>query len=80
VPYPRCVTGKRACPPEDVGGVWGYAEFLKAIRNSRHPGHDEMLQWAGGAFDPTAFDLPSVNGMLELFEYAMAPRAIRRRS
>jgi len=21
--YPQCITGKRACPPEDVGGVWG---------------------------------------------------------
>jgi hypothetical protein len=78
VQYPHCLAGKRACPPDDVGGVWGYADFLKAIRNSRHPEHDEMLEWAGGAFDPTAFDLRGVNGMLELFEYAMAPRATRR--
>lgn len=26
--YPECIKGKRACPPEDVGGVWGYEEFL----------------------------------------------------
>ena len=80
VRYPYCLAGKRACPPDDVGGVWGYADFLKAIRNSRHPEHAEMLEWVGGAFDPTAFDLRGVNGMLELFEYAMAPRAMRRRS
>jgi len=35
--YPVCITGRRACPPEDVGGVWGYAEFLEAIRNADHP-------------------------------------------
>ncbi|MDZ4874555.1 MAG: hypothetical protein CLLPBCKN_003951 [Chroococcidiopsis cubana SAG 39.79] len=31
--YPLCLTGKRACPPEDCGGVWGYAEFLEAIQD-----------------------------------------------
>lgn len=29
--YPTCLTGKRARPPEDCGGVWGYAEFVAAI-------------------------------------------------
>ena len=28
VAYPRCIEGARACPPEDVGGIWGYADFL----------------------------------------------------
>ena len=32
VKYPRCVEGARACPPEDCGGAWGYADFLEAIR------------------------------------------------
>jgi hypothetical protein len=41
--YPRCLDGQRACPPEDVGGVWGYADFVKAIRDPRHPEHAEML-------------------------------------
>ncbi len=53
--YPRCVAGASACPPEDVGGTHGYAEFLQVIRDSRHPEHDAMLQWAGGRFDPHAF-------------------------
>ena len=54
VSYPRCIDGKRACPPEDVGGVIGYAEFLAAIHNPRHPDHAEWLQWVGGPFDPEA--------------------------
>jgi DNA-binding MarR family transcriptional regulator len=62
--YPHCVAGKRACPPEDVGGVWGFAELLAAVRNSKHPEHDEMLEWAGGAFDPEAFSLDAINRAL----------------
>ncbi|MHB1556904.1 MAG: plasmid pRiA4b ORF-3 family protein [Isosphaeraceae bacterium] len=53
--YPACVEGEGACPPEDVGGVWGYADFLKAIADPEHEEHDELLQWAGGRFDPDAF-------------------------
>ena len=64
VAYPRCLAGKRACPPEDVGGVTGYLEFLKAIRRPNHPDHEAMLEWVGGAFDPTAFDLDAVNEQL----------------
>lgn len=59
--YPRCLTGKRACPPEDVGGIWGYAEFLEAIHDPANPEHDELLEWIGGEFDPEAFDLDDVN-------------------
>ncbi len=41
--YPRCVTGKGACPPEDVGGGWGYQSFLEANGNRQYPEHDELL-------------------------------------
>lgn len=64
VRYPRCLAGKRACPPEDVGGIFGYEEFLQAIRSPKHPEHEAMLEWAGGAFDPEAFDLQGVNEQL----------------
>ena len=64
VRYPRCLTGKRACPPEDVGGIYGYEEFLQAIRDPKHPEHESMLEWVGGAFDPEAFDLQGVNERL----------------
>ncbi len=58
--YPRCVGGASACPPEDVGGTTGYAEFRRVIGNPRHPEHKETLQWAGGAFDPSAFNPAAV--------------------
>jgi hypothetical protein len=59
--YPRCIEGKRACPPEDCGGPWGYGDFLKAIQNPKHPEHEELLEWVGGEFDPEAFDLELIN-------------------
>lgn len=61
VAYPRCVAGKRACPPEDVGGIWGYQEFLEAIKDPDHEEHESMLEWVGGEFDPEAFDPRAVN-------------------
>jgi hypothetical protein len=64
VTYPRCIAGKRACPPEDCGGVWGYEHLLEVIRDPAHPEHEEMLEWVGGAFDPEAFDLRAVNETL----------------
>jgi len=65
---PVCLKGKRACPPEDVGGPWGYENFLKAISNSDHPEHDKYLEWIGGGFDPEAFDLDEVNDGLQDIE------------
>jgi hypothetical protein len=67
--YPVCVAGKGACPPEDVGGVWGYYGFLEAIRDSEHPEHEETLAWIGGEFDPQAFDLEAVNRELRALRH-----------
>jgi len=53
--YPHCLEGERACPPEDVGGVWGYADFLAAIADPENEQHDEMREWIGRKFDPEAF-------------------------
>jgi len=64
VRYPVCVAGARACPPEDCGGPWGYAELLEAIRDPNHKEHEEMLEWVGGGFDPEAFDLEEINRAL----------------
>ena len=58
--YPCCVKGKRACPPEDCGGPWGYAEFLEVIQNRKHEEHREMLEWVGGKFDPEKFSAATV--------------------
>lgn len=62
--YPRCIAGRRARPPEDVGGTWGYAEFLEAVADSSRKEHEEMLEWAGGSFDPEFCDLADINESL----------------
>lgn len=59
--YPIVEAGKRACPPEDVGGVHGYHEFLDVLRDPRHPEHRDMLEWVGGNFDPEAFSVRDAN-------------------
>jgi hypothetical protein len=53
--YPLCIEGERACPPEDVGGVSGYLEYLEALADPSHEQHDEFLEWRG-PFDPEKFD------------------------
>ena len=52
--YPRCLAGQRACPPEDVGGIWGYENYLEAISDPEHEEHADYIEW-GGDFDPDAF-------------------------
>jgi hypothetical protein len=53
--YPVCVAGERACPPEDVGGAFGYQGFLAALADPAHPEHERMRSWIGRDFDPEAF-------------------------
>lgn len=45
VRYPRCIDIARACPPEDIGGVWGFVDFVEAISNPDHEQHEAYLEW-----------------------------------
>ena len=62
--YPQCLEGQRACPPEDCGGVWGYAGKLEVLRNPNDREHEEIREWMGEDFDPEKFSLEDVNGRL----------------
>src|SRR6516165_12219586 len=59
-----CLHGKNACPPEDCGGIWGYYELLKTLKNPKHKEHRQMLDWLGGQFDPSHFDTQKINAEL----------------
>ena len=63
--YPVAADGKGACPPEDVGGIGGYARFLEAMHDHSHPDHPEMVDWWGGSFDPDRLDLELINRALK---------------
>lgn len=63
-----CLEGERACPPEDVGGVSGYEDFLEIIHDPEHGEHEHMISWAGKGYDSEAFDPLSINK--ELRRYA----------
>lgn len=61
---PSCIAGGNACPPEDVGGPYGYLEFLSAMRDPKHEEHAHLVDWVGGAFDPSAFNLEETNAVV----------------
>ncbi len=54
-PRVRLVSGKRACPPEDCGGVWGYYELCEAIQHPYSARAKELKGWLGYKFDPEEF-------------------------
>lgn len=68
VKYPRCTAGARACPPEDCGGPYGYENFLEAIRDPKHPEHEEMREWIGRSFDSEVFELEAVSDLADTVE------------
>jgi hypothetical protein len=61
---PRVISGARAFPLEDSGGVSGYLALLDALQGPDHPEHEEQLIWAGEDYDPEHFDLDETNERL----------------
>ena len=55
--YPRLIEAKGRCPPEDVGGPWGYGEFLEAIADPSHERHRELKEWFADDFNPHVVDI-----------------------
>ena len=54
--YPQFLGGERRCPPEDVGGMPGYYEFLDAIAKPKSKAGRDALDWYGQAYDPDDID------------------------
>lgn len=73
--YPACVGGKRACPPEDSGGPWGFADMLQAVADPGDERHAEFTEWLG-EFDPEAFSVEAAEARLRAW---FAPRTRRPR-
>ena len=62
-PYPRCIAGERACPPEDCGGPWGYENLLEILGDPKHEEYNNMLEWCG-KIDPEAFNIEDTDKIL----------------
>jgi len=62
--YPRFIDGSRRAPPEDVGGIPGFEEFLDAMTKPHHPEHQRLTEWYGGSFDPDDLNLPVISGRI----------------
>jgi len=68
----RCIGGRMACPPEDCGGLGGYAELADWVRS----GYDVALlpdvfdsaahgrDWLPTDWHPDHFDVEEINGSL----------------
>lgn len=69
VTLPVCLAGKRNCPPEDCGGIWGYGDLLEILSNPGHPEYEEWIEWVGEDFDPADFDKEFINEQLQQKDY-----------
>lgn len=72
--YPLLVMAEGRCPPEDVGGPPGYAEFLQTIADPDHEEHQTLLTWCGGTFDPEDPGLERILDDLDRLARRWAPR------
>ncbi len=60
----HCKSGRRAAPPEDCGGVYGYYGLLDILADPTHEEHAEMLEWTGGPIDPEEFSAGELERVL----------------
>jgi yecA family protein len=66
---PVLITGRRACPPEDIGGIHGYMHLLEVLSDPENEEYEEMTDWLDmDFFDPAQFgqeDIAVINATLE---------------
>ena len=62
------LSGQGACPPEDVGGVYGYADMLKSLVGPEDDERESYLKWLGQTFDPEYFDLHELQNRVDDFQ------------
>jgi hypothetical protein len=76
VEVPFLLEASGRCPPEDIGGPWGYMEFLEAIADPNHERHDELTEWYGADFDPAVVDVPAIEAKLSVLAKRWSPRRL----
>lgn len=66
IEYPVCLAGEMNCPPEDCGGIWGYANILEILAHPDHDEYEDVMEWLGGEFDPEYFNVEEKNELLKM--------------
>jgi yecA family protein len=67
-PYPQLLTGKRACPPEDIGGIPGFMQLLEVLRDPAGESYKDLIEWLDEEYDPARFgkeEIALINAVLE---------------
>ena len=68
--YPICIKGKRACPPENCGGIWGYENILEILKDKQREEYNVIVEWLGDdKFDAEYFNLDEINEMLKTKDF-----------
>ena len=70
--YPVCIKGKMNCPPEDCGGVWGYADMLEILKDPAHEEYENFSEWLREDFDPGYFNRNEINAKLRNPNYGFS--------
>lgn len=60
----RCLDGRRAAPPEDSGGPWGYQDHHAALADPKNPDHADAVEWLGESYDPELVDVDGIDAVL----------------
>jgi Plasmid pRiA4b ORF-3-like protein len=64
--HPICLKGKRACPPEDIGGIYGYMHIVHMLNSTDADEEvEQFIEWYGGEYDPEYFNVEEVNERLK---------------
>lgn len=62
---PACITGEKACPPEDCGGISGFYRMLSQLEDKESEDYEEIRDWLGEDFNPDFFDIKKINKSLK---------------
>jgi len=80
--YPGLIEAKGHCPPEDVGGPWGYSELLEALDDPSHERHREFKEWLDDDFNPHVVDVDRLSEDVAYLaeQWSRRPPVKRRRT
>lgn len=62
--HPTCLEGEGACPPEDVGGIAEYEDFLEIMKDKNHPEYEKQKEWAESQYYKDTFDIEHINKLM----------------